>query len=278
MHLIDFQLFPDRDFLIAYKVSLVNLPNIYNQLDSVGKSALIKIDHSTERIVWGKSIGYIFGTNILILLSVSIKNERIYTILGSDSGQISRSMIAIFDISGNTVEVFGVIHPFDSTNNPNYYLVPTSINTFADDTYIFGSLTSYIENSFGVSSSSNLDYTFIRFNQDRTISWITSIDWMNQKESEMRTYSYLNQLYFIFQSNYMNYWLGALDVLTGYETQASKWIYTQNDEYISKTPSILIVSEAWIIWGLPYKSNYPWSVGIFGSYSFAFTKIIISNA
>ena len=176
VHLIDFQLFPDRDFLIAYNISLVNLPNIYNQLDSVGKSTLIKIDHSTERIVWGKSIGYIVGTNILILLSMSIQNEKIYAILGSNSGQISKSMIAIFDYSGNTVEVFGVIHPFDSTDNPNYYLVPTSINTFADDTYIFGSLTSYIENSFGVSSSSNLDYTFIRFNQDRTISWITSID------------------------------------------------------------------------------------------------------
>ena len=137
---------------------------------------MIKVDHSTGSTIWGKNIGYIVGPNILILRSVSIQNEKIYTILASDPNQVSRSLIAIFNYNGDIIEAFGIIHPFNSTDTPNYYLLPTSINAFSDGSYIFGSLSSYVENSFGVSSYSFMDLTFIRFNQDKNISWVTSID------------------------------------------------------------------------------------------------------
>ena len=239
---------------------------------------MIKVDHSTGSTIWGKNIGYIVGTDILILRSVSIQNVKIYTILASDPNQVSRSLIAIFNYNGDVIEAFGIIHPFNSTDTPNYYLLPTSINAFSDGSYIFGSLSSYVENSFGVSSYSFMDLTFIRFNQDKNISWVTSIDWMLQRESEHGVYAFKNQLFFIFESNYTNYCLGALDLIRGYEVQPSKWLYIQNNQTADKTVSILIISESWVIASVPngwyYSSK---DIAVFNTTSFALTKLFLSR-
>ena len=106
-------------------------------------------------------------------------------ILGSSNIQSAPSIVAKIDIDGNINEAFSLIDSFDSTY---HYFNFNSIDVWDDSSFIFGARTTYIPDSLGVSKDSRVDFTLIKFSSiDRSVQWVTSVDYKNNLDQEMTT-------------------------------------------------------------------------------------------
>ena len=100
---------------------------------------------------------------------------------------------------------------------------------------------------------------------------------MNGKEQEMDTFIYQTRIYFIFESNYSNYWMGALDIFTGLEVRPSRWIFSRSHENINKAPYFIIINNSWIFAAIPNSRDIlSKDLVIFDTYQFGLYKMIQS--
>ena len=135
-------------------------------------------------------------------------------ILGSSNIQSAPSIVAKIDIDGNINEAFSLIDSFDSTY---HYFNFNSIDVWDDSSFIFGARTTYIPDSLGVSKDSRVDFTLIKFSSiDRSVQWVTSVDYKNNLDQEMTTCLFETNFYFFkMTSTNQDFCLGFLSIVDG---------------------------------------------------------------
>ena len=126
-----------------------------------------------------------------------------------------------------------------------------SFNVLDDNSFILGSRTSYVPETFGISSNSSIDFSFIKFSSsDRSVQWVTSVDLNNNNDQEASTYVFDSSLYFLLTSTYSDYCLGSLSLADG-QMQSNIWMNIPSKVSFAQNLCFILISQKWIFTWFP---------------------------
>ena len=163
--------------------------------------------------------------------------------IGASNIQSFPSIVAKLDIDGNINEAFSLIDSLDSTY---HYFDLNSFDVLEDNSFIAGARTTYIPDSLGVYKDSRIDFTLIKFNLiDRSVQWVTSVDYKNNLDQEMSTYLFETNFYFFMTSTSQDFCLGFLSIVDG-KMQSNIWLNLPVIKNSFQKLDLIFISQKWI--------------------------------
>ena len=143
----------------------------------------------------------------------------------------------------------------DSIDAVNHYLSQGSFCVLDDDSFIFAARTMYVPGAFGVSQDSYFDFNLIKFSSaNRSIQWVTSVDFENSSDNEMSIYISGSNLYFLMSSNINDYCLGILSTVDG-KIGSNMWMNLPSNQKISQKLDFILIDQKWIFATFPGTIN-----------------------
>ena len=131
-----------------------------------------------------------------------------------------------------------------------------TFNVLDDNSFILGSRTMYVPGTFGISAYSSIDISFIKFSSsDRSVQWVTSVDFDNNDDQEATTYVFGNSLYFIVTSTHTDYCLGSLNLTDG-KIKSNIWMNIPSNATSAQTLCFILITQKWIFTWYPDFNSY----------------------
>ena len=226
---VDLNMYSNGDILITYYFQIVdgfqNTDNFQNSNSTYGQtSGVAKINYLTGEMKWAKEIYAVEGNNLFLIAHTYIVNDFSWSLLTMNKTPDNLwGIVFKIDLNGISQEKFAVMNSYSSLLS-NQMIYINNFSVLPDSSIIILAQTTYLQNEFGISNSSQLDLSIFKLNSNKEFEWGTSVDYFNDIDELASTYTYNNTIYLAL-STAMNYlWLFTLDTPLGY-IQNSQWIY-----------------------------------------------------
>ena len=222
IELYDMNLFSNDDILLTYKLITINDPN--NASIDASVSSLVRMDCITGKTLWAKKLYYNVDQVYFNILKTFIINDTVWSLLsGYDTNIYYPALIASTSSEGIILEVFSVSGQYSSTP-ASYFLSFQDFYVFSDFSFITIARCSYNQGEFGVSTISQFDFCFFKYNQNKEFQWSTSIDYLNGIEERESMKEYKNTTFIIITTAKYYYCLLNLNITSG-SVIKSQWVY-----------------------------------------------------
>ena len=215
-------LFSNDDILLTYNLITINDPN--NASIDASVSSLVRVDYITGKTLWAKILYYNVDKVYFDIIKTFIINDTVWSLLsGYDTNIYYPALIASTSGEGIMLEVFSVSGEYSSTS-ASYFLSFQDFYVFSDFSFITIARCSYNQGEFGVSSISQFDFCFFKYNQNKEFQWSTSIDYLNGVEERESMLEYNSTAYIAITAAKYYYCLLNLNITSG-SVIKSQWAY-----------------------------------------------------
>ena len=113
-------------------------------------------------------------------------NDIAFSVLKRYDAEVTNTMIvAKVGSNGEILEMFPLIKLYEYSSPPSFMFDIQSIDMMADNSFVVGTITTFLQNEFGVSADTSKDISLFYFDSNRDMRWVTSIDFVNQGEENV---------------------------------------------------------------------------------------------
>ena len=187
-----------------------------------------------------------YGNIFLAVYQTYIVNDISWSLLTPDipPGPMP-SEIRKIDSNGVILDAFYVMNSQYPNYSKEYKLYVYKFLLLPDSSMVLQAKTLYLEGEFGISSSSNIDFTFFKLDSNRDFVWSTSIDYFHGVEVTNSMIFKNKTLYIGLTTSLYYFCLITLDSDTG-KFQKSQWIYTKYNDTDDRRLNIDYISDQYI--------------------------------
>ena len=113
-------------------------------------------------------------------------NDIAFSVLKRYDAEVTNTMIvAKVGSNGEILDMFPLIKLYEYFSPPSFMFDIQSIDMMADNSFVVGAITTFLQNEFGVSADTSKDISLFYFDSNRDMRWVTSIDFINQGEENV---------------------------------------------------------------------------------------------